>query len=179
MVRQGSRELQYSRAPIDILLEIRVIAPTPVKHSGETSYMRVVILLLPWLELFTLIELGIKTSALTAIAYVFVTLFIGLAILRRQGMGMFERLRQGQDGRILGPELFLDDMAMGFAGLLLMIPGIITDLLALIVMVGPLRRTLARAVLGPQSVVRTSERSVGPHETIEGVYRHVDDDKTP
>jgi UPF0716 protein FxsA len=139
--------------------------------------MRVAILLLPWLELFTLIELGIKTSALTAIAYVFATLFIGLAILRRQGRGMFERLRQAQDGRVLGPELFLDDMAMGFAGLLLMVPGMITDLFALIVMVGPLRRRLARTILGPQVVVRTSQRHAGPHETIEGDYRHVTDDK--
>lgn len=138
--------------------------------------MRVVILLLPWLELFTLIELGIKTSALTAIAYVFVTLFIGLAILRRQGRGMFERLRQGQDGRILGPELFLDDMAMGFAGLLLMIPGVITDVFALIVMVGPLRRRLASAVLGSQTVGRMPERNSGSNETIEGVYHRVNDD---
>ena len=30
--------------------------------------MRFIILLLPWLELFTLIQLGINTSALTAIA---------------------------------------------------------------------------------------------------------------
>jgi UPF0716 protein FxsA len=161
------------------LLENHVIAPKPVKHSGEGPYMRVAILLLPWLELFTLIELGIKTSALTAIAYVFVTLFIGLAILRRQGRGIFERLRQGQDGRILGPELFLDDMAMGFAGLLLMVPGMITDFFALIVMVGPLRRRLARTILGPQVVVRTSQRNAGAHETIEGDYRHVTDDKIP
>ena len=48
---------------------------------------------------------------------------------------MSQRLRQAQDGRIIGPELLLDDMAMGFAGLLLMIPGMITDLLALVVMV--------------------------------------------
>jgi UPF0716 protein FxsA len=156
-----------------------MIAPKPMKLIGEIPYMRVAILLLPWLELFTLIELGIKTSALTAIAYVFVTLFMGLAILRRQGRGMFERLRQSQEGRILGPELFLDDMAVGFAGLLLMVPGMITDFFALIVMVGPLRRRLARTILGPQTVVRSSQRNAGPHETIEGDYRHVTDEKVP
>jgi UPF0716 protein FxsA len=139
--------------------------------------MRFVIMLLPWLELFTLIELGIKTSALTAIAYVFATLFIGLAILQRQGRGMFERLRQAQDGRIIGPELFLDDMAMGFAGLLLMFPGMISDVIALIVMVGPLRRRLARVVFGPQTVAPMTERGAEGHETIEGVFQHVDGDK--
>lgn len=139
--------------------------------------MRLFIMLLPWLELFTLIELGVETSALTAIAYVFVTLFIGLAILRRQGRDMFERLRKGQGGRIIGPELLVDDMAMGFAGLLLMFPGLITDFLALIVMIGPLRRRLARTVLGPQAVPPKSERGGGRTETIEGVYTRVDDIK--
>tara|TARA_R110002049_G_scaffold114812_18_gene266206 strand:+ start:120 stop:533 length:414 start_codon:yes stop_codon:yes gene_type:complete len=134
-------------------------------------------MLLPWLELFTLIELGIETSALTAIAYVFFTLFLGVAILRRQGRGMIERLRQqGQSGQIIGPELFLDDMAMGFAGLLLIFPGMITDFIAVIVMIGPLRRRLARAVFGPQATVHTTGANSGSHETIEGVYRHVDDD---
>ena len=142
--------------------------------------MRFVLMLLPWLELFTLIELGIETSALTAIAYVFFTLFLGMAILRRQGRGMIERLRQqGQSGQIIGPELFLDDMAMGFAGLLLMIPGMITDFIAVIVMIGPLRRRLARAVFGPQAIVHRKGPSSGSHETIEGVYRHVDDDDRP
>jgi UPF0716 protein FxsA len=137
------------------------------------------IMLLPWLELLTLIELGILTSALTALAYVFVTVAVGLAILRRQGRGMFERLRQAQDGRIIGPELLLDDMALGFAGLLLIFPGMISDVAALIVMIGPLRRRLANALIGPQPEVYIPERDNTSHETIEGVYQQVDDEKNP
>jgi UPF0716 protein FxsA len=138
--------------------------------------IRIALLLLPWLELFTLIELGIKTSALTAVAYVFVTLFLGLAILQRQGQGLFERLRQAQDGRVVGPQLLMDDMAMGFAGLLFMFPGMITDVVALITLVGPLRRRLARALLGPGSVTQPSERAREGSETIEGEFRRIDDD---
>ncbi len=141
--------------------------------------MRFAIMLLPWLELFTLIELGIKTSVLTALAYVFATLLLGLAILQRQGRGLFEQLRQAQNGRIIGPQLLFDDMAMGFAGLLLVIPGMITDLIALIVMIAPLRRRLVRAVLGSQPEVYIPERDTGGHETIEGDFHHVDDEKMP
>ena len=79
-------------------------------------------MLLPWLELFTLIQLGIETSALTAIGYVLATLALGILVLQRQGQGMFERLREAQEGRIIGPQLLLDDMAMGLAGLLLITP---------------------------------------------------------
>ena len=38
--------------------------------------MRLFIILLPWLELFSLIQLGIKTSALFALGYVLLTLLL-------------------------------------------------------------------------------------------------------
>lgn len=140
--------------------------------------MRFLVMLLPWLELFTLIELGIKTSALVALAYVFLTFLLGVAILQKQGAGMFERLRQTQEGRIIGPQLLLDDMALGLAGLLLIIPGMITDVGAVLVMVGPLRRRLVRWLGGPQPEPYSPDRDSSTHVTIEGRYRRVEDEET-
>jgi len=138
--------------------------------------MRFLLMLLPWLELFTLIELGIETSALTALAYVLFTIVLGVAVLQRQGRGMFERLRQSQEGRVIGPQLLLDDMAMGLAGLLLIVPGMITDLFALIVVIGPLRRRLAKWLMGPQPEPYVPEQDRQPHVTLEGQFRRVDDE---
>jgi UPF0716 protein FxsA len=67
-------------------------------------------------------------------------------------------------------------MALGLAGLLLMIPGLISDLAAVIVVIGPLRRRLARWLLGPQPEPYAPERDPAGHVTIEGQYRRVDDD---
>ena len=138
--------------------------------------MRFFIMLLPWLELFTLIQLGVETSALTALAYVLGTVFIGVLVLQRQGRGMFERLREAQEGKVMGPQLLLDDMAMGLSGLLLIIPGMITDFAALVVMIGPLRRRVAHWLYGPQPEPYAPQRDTGTHTTIEGSYRRVDDD---
>jgi len=135
--------------------------------------MRFFILLLPWLELFTLIQLGIETSALTAIFYVLVTFVLGLVVIRRQGMDLVERLRGTQEGRVIGADLLVDDMAMGLAGLLLLFPGMISDFAALVVMVGPLRRRLARMVAGPQPEVYRPERDSHSNVTFEGQYRQV------
>ncbi|TXS91343.1 FxsA family protein [Parahaliea maris] len=137
--------------------------------------MRLLFLLLPWLELATLIKLGAETSVLTALLYVFATLVLGLLILQRQGMGMFQHLREAQAGRVLGGRLLLDDMAVGFAALLLMFPGMITDVAALIVMIGPLRRRIARFFAGPQAEPYVPERDAQSHNTIEGHYRRLDD----
>jgi UPF0716 protein FxsA len=141
--------------------------------------MRLFIMLLPWLELFTLIQLGIETSALFALLYVFGTFLLGVLVLRRQGQGMFERLRQTQEGRIIGPEMLVDDMAMGLAGLLLIIPGLITDFAAVLAMIGPLRRRLAGALGGARAEPYAPRRDASDHVTIEGSYRRVDEEKEP
>ena len=138
--------------------------------------MRLFIMLLPWLELFTLIQLGIETSALFALFYVFGTFLLGVLVLQRQGQGMFERLRQTQEGRIIGPQMLVDDMAVGLAGLLLIIPGLITDLAAVLVLIGPLRRRVARALGGPQPEPYAPGRDASTHIIIEGSYRRVDDE---
>ncbi len=137
--------------------------------------MRFIILLLPWLELFTLIQLGINTSALTALVYVFVTLVLGILLLRRQGMQMFERLRDVQHGRVLGSQLLVDDMAMGLAGILLMFPGMISDAAALVVMIGPLRRRLVALFGGPQVEPYAPQRDVEGDITIEGQFTRIDE----
>ena len=137
--------------------------------------MRFLILLLPWLELFTLIQLGIETSALTALGYVLLTFLLGGWLLRRQGMDIFQRLRAAQQGVVPGPQLLLDDMAVGLAGLLLMFPGLLSDVAALVVMIGPLRRRLMRLFSGPQpEAYRPEQDSAGP-TTLEGDYRRVDE----
>ena len=137
--------------------------------------MRVFIMLLPWLELFTLIQLGVETSALTALFYVLATFVLGVAVLQRQGRGMFERLRQSQEGRVIGPDLLLDDMWLGFAGLLFIFPGMISDFIAIVVMIGPLRRALARWLGGSQPEAYVPTRDSASHEAIEGDFRRVDD----
>ena len=141
--------------------------------------MRFAFLLLPWLEFFTLIELGVRTSALTAIGYAIITAVIGLGILQRQGRGMFERLREVQEGRIVGPQLLIDDMSLGLAGLLLVFPGLVSDCAALLVILGPVWHRLQRALAGQQPEVYKPEWEAGGHATIEGDFRRLDDDDKP
>ena len=139
--------------------------------------MRLFVLLLPWLELFTLIQLGIETSALTAVFYVLATLVLGLFVLKRQGMQMLERLQGVQQGRVLGSELLVDDMAMGLAGVLLMFPGMISDIAALVVMISPLRRRLSRALGGAQAEPYAPQRDFDSDLTIDGEFTRIDEEK--
>jgi len=138
--------------------------------------MRLLILLLPWLELFSLIQLGIASSALTALGWVLLTLLAGLVLLQWRGR---EVLRQMQvpgvtvlSGRLLG-----DETAWFTAGLLLMIPGLVTDVAAVLLLIGPLRRRVAAAIRRDDG--SDDPPSAGsprrPSVTIDGEYRRLDD----
>jgi UPF0716 protein FxsA len=133
--------------------------------------MRFLFFLFPVLEFYALIQMGIETSALAVLAYVVLTIFLGLTLLRRQGEGLVEQIRRGDQ---LGPRLLRDDMAIGFAGLLLIVPGPISDFLALLVLLGPLRRKIARA-LGWREVEPISSAYQRPgDEIIEGEFQRID-----
>jgi UPF0716 protein FxsA len=137
-----------------------------------------IILLLPWIELWTLIELGAATSGLMALAYVFLTLMLGLGLIRRQGEGMLARIQQQQaQGGILSPDWLMDDLALVGSGLLLMIPGLVTDFLAVVFAIGPLRRGLGRLLgvktMRPPTAAQYTETD--EKITVEGEYRRLDD----
>jgi len=142
--------------------------------------MRLIIFLLPWLELFSLIQLGIATSAFTALAWVLLSLIAGLALLQWRGREVMRQLRV-PGVTVLGARLLGDEMAWFTAGLLLMIPGLITDFAAVLLLIGPLRRRLFAALrrAGPDGPDHPSEPLQGdtrrPSVTLEGEYRRLDD----
>lgn len=138
--------------------------------------MRLLIFAYPWLELLSLIQLGIETSALTAVAWVMAMMLLGGALLRRVGTAGIQRLRQAQQTGILQQHLLVDDMAMAFAGILLIVPGLLSDFFALVVLIGPLRRVLAR-LLGLQNALSPEQRAGNSRDnvTLEGSYEVVDD----
>jgi UPF0716 protein FxsA len=138
--------------------------------------MRWIFLLLPWIELFTLIQLGSQIGALAALLYVFVTLVLGLTLLRAQGMEILGRLQASRDGQLIPASVMADDVAVGLAAVLLMVPGLVTDTLAIVVMFGPLRRRLF-ALMGGQAAAGPSQRTASrPGDAIDGEFRRLDDE---
>lgn len=141
--------------------------------------MRWIFLLLPWVELFTLIRLGAEIGALQALLYVFVTFVLGISIVRWQGMEVVGRLQEAQMGWNVPQQLLVDELALGLAGLLLAIPGLVTDSLALLVLIGPLlRRLFGRGGTnrrGASGNDRQSPPNAG-QAPIDGEFRRIDDD---
>ena len=110
--------------------------------------MKWLLFLYPWLELWSLIELGTQTSATSAMLWVFGAGVLGIGLFRLAGRQTLEHLRQAQREGALSQQLLMGNVSRFVAGVLLIIPGLISDVLAVAVLIAPLRMLLAKLLVG-------------------------------
>ncbi|HOP77439.1 MAG TPA: FxsA family protein [Thermogutta sp.] len=107
----------------------------------------VIIFILGITELATLLWLGSYAGWLLALGEILVTLLLGLGIIRWVGVFSFTgtpRLPPIDGFLIVAP---IDALVLLVAGVLLMLPGLVTDCLGLLLVFLPTRRLLLRMAL--------------------------------
>jgi UPF0716 protein FxsA len=85
--------------------------------------------LVPIVELAVLIEIGQHLGMLPTVALVLATGALGATLARREGIQAFHRLRDSIGQGSFPGEAILDGVLILGGGLLLLTPGILTDLL--------------------------------------------------
>ncbi|WP_411036230.1 FxsA family protein [Shinella sp. BYT-45] len=131
------------------------------------------VLLLPLAEIACFILVGRRIGLLATLSLVVLSAVAGIVLMRIQGFGVLARLRQaGQEGRAPGKEL-LDAAMILIAGILLLIPGFLTDLVGLALFLPPVRNFLWNRLMRNVVVVdiggmRPGRRpQTGPQRTID------------
>lgn len=125
----------------------------------------ILILLLPLIEIAGFVIVGRQIGLLATLLLVIASAVLGMAILRRQGFQALSKLRQQNLPRDLPAETFFDTALVLLAGLLLLVPGFFTDLIAILLLVPFVRSVIARR-LAARAVVVNFDASVdprGPH----------------
>ena len=89
--------------------------------------MKWLLFLYPWLELWSLIELGTQTSATSAMLWAFGAGVLGIGLFRVAGRQTLEHLQQAQREGVLSQQLLMGNVSRFVAGVLLIIPGLISD----------------------------------------------------
>lgn len=101
-------------------------------------------LVVPFLELVVLIQVGQEFGALPTVAALVLVSVVGAALVKRQGLGLVRRARaQIAVGEVPGVEI-VDGILVLFAGALLLTPGFLTDALGLSLLVPAFRAALRR-----------------------------------
>ena len=98
--------------------------------------------IIPIIEIYLLIEIGSMFGALTAVALVILTGFLGAFLARMQGLQTLYRIQESlREGRMPSGEL-LDALLIVIAGLVLLTPGFLTDSVGFLLLIPATRNSI-------------------------------------
>jgi UPF0716 protein FxsA len=92
------------------------------------------------LELYLLVTVGGLIGAFTVVAWVFASAIIGMWAVRAQGQNAMLKARAEMDAGKTPQTPFLDGLLLFFGGVMLILPGLITDAVGLLLLIPPIRR---------------------------------------
>lgn len=131
----------------------------------------------PLVELYVLIEVGSGIGALPTILLSIFTAVLGGWLVRYQGLSVLFRVQHMLDAGETPALEVLEGAVLLVTGLLLLLPGFITDAFGFLMLIPPVRRLLILAFLQRRGLLRPGERPPGPDASkgyIEGEYRRED-----
>jgi UPF0716 protein FxsA len=97
--------------------------------------------LVPLLELYILIKIGGYLGAFQTIALVVFTALLGIALARFEGLRTLQQIKRSLSQGIVPAEEMFDGLLIFVGGILLITPGVLTDLFALLLLI-PYTRTI-------------------------------------
>jgi UPF0716 protein FxsA len=130
------------------------------------------------LEIYVLIRVGEAIGAVWAIFLIVFTSVLGVLLMRFQGFYTLQQAQRAvQKGEMPAVQM-LEGVVLFFGGILLLLPGFVTDFLGLLTLFGPLRRALIkrfiRSFMPPGPPPGSGDTDSGHGTTIEGEYRRED-----
>jgi UPF0716 protein FxsA len=132
-------------------------------------------------ELYLMIQVGSEIGALSTVILVLATAIVGGALVRMQGFAMAWRVRESMERGETPAEAMFEGPLLLLAGILLLLPGFVTDVVGFLLLIPPLRRRLLlrwlqsrRWVVPPDTGGREGDAGSG-RRVIEGEYKREDD----
>lgn len=164
-------------------------------------FLFLLVIVLPIAELMLLVEVGQEIGVLPTVLLVFATAVAGMRILRHQSAGTMRRAQQRMQGGEMPGREIMEGFLISISGALLLVPGFITDVFALFLLLPPTRRALvgwlfrkggmAAMQSGPGAFVFTRfgnspfsgdwppQGGPGRRDIYEGEFSREDEPKTP
>ncbi|MEM0908221.1 MAG: FxsA family protein, partial [Pseudomonadota bacterium] len=98
----------------------------------------------PIAEIAVFIMVGSAIGVLPTIALIILSAVLGLTLLRNRGLSALSRVRADLENDRVPADALAEAMSVAIAGILLIIPGFITDTIGLLLLLPGVRRGLGR-----------------------------------
>ena len=98
----------------------------------------------PFAEIYVLLQVGDAIGVVNTLGLLIVISVVGAWLAKREGLGVLRRMQRSIDsGRVPGTEL-VDGFLILLAGALMLTPGFLTDILAILLLLPPVRAVVRR-----------------------------------
>lgn len=98
----------------------------------------------PFAEIYVLLQVGQAIGAVNTLGLLIIISVVGAWLAKREGLGVLRRMQRSIDsGRVPGTEL-VDGFLILLAGALMLTPGFLTDILAILLLLPPVRAVVRR-----------------------------------
>jgi|GEM_PF-2496101 len=125
-----------------------------------------IFLLLPFIEVYLLVKFTLWFGFLSLLAQIVITALIGFMMLQIAQSSLLENLKSLVMQRVLPAVQMLDDLLLGIGAGLLLVPGIISDVLGLLLLIPYVRTIVAQFI---KQKFRTQNKA----EIIEGQFNEI------
>src|SRR6478735_3963167 len=109
-------------------------------------YLFLLFIVLPLVEIMILVKIGMVTSFWVPIAIVIVTGVVGTTLARREGWKVLERMREDVRTGQMPADSLIDGFLVLLAGVLFVLPGVLTDIVGIVLLFPPSRSLVKRGV---------------------------------
>jgi UPF0716 protein FxsA len=96
--------------------------------------------ILPLVELALLLLMGKYISVPFTLAFVVITALVGSILLRHQGIQTFRNIQRDLAEKRMPTDSLLDGLFISIAAILLILPGVTTDIVGMTILIPPLRK---------------------------------------
>ena len=149
--------------------------------DGTYFYYRSVVL--GWVEVSTFIYIANKFGGLLTLLGVFLTAIIGIALLKNQGLYVLTRICSDVERGRAPVKSIADSVSLIFGGILMLIPGYMTDVIGLLLFIPGLRTITGVGILkwitNSSKFIRFVKISGGPFTGKTRANSGIDNNQTP
>ncbi|MDG1438780.1 MAG: FxsA family protein [Emcibacteraceae bacterium] len=137
--------------------------------------------MVPYLEFLVFAEVADEIGGLSAIMLTIFTAFLGIYIIRQEGIQVLAKLKNTVDRGESPVQELIHGFFLAVAGFFFLLPGFITDSIAIMLAIGPIRAILGRFMVsaGQRSQQSRPTSSFSSGIIIDGEFEesHMEQDK--
>ncbi len=111
--------------------------------SGVAKYLFLAFIVVPLVELYLLVGIGRELGLAPTLGYLLMMALLGASLARREGLRVMRSWQAAATEGRVPEEGILSGALVLIGGLLLIVPGVITDVLGLFLLIPPTRRWVA------------------------------------